>query len=45
MTGVRPRDLAQAFSARADTPNDFSAAVRTLASFRRRLGQPVKDRS
>jgi hypothetical protein len=45
MTGVRPRDLAQAFSARADTPNDFSTAVRTLASFRRRLRQPVKDRS
>jgi hypothetical protein len=45
LTGVRPRDLAQAFSAHADTPNDFSAAVRTLASFRRRLGQPLEDRS
>jgi hypothetical protein len=37
MTGVGPRDLAQAFSARADTPGEFANAVRTLASFRRRL--------
>ena len=44
MSGVRPRDLAQAFTARADTPADFSNAVRTLASFRRRLRQPLKDR-
>ena len=39
ITGVRPRELAQAFSGRADTPADFSNAVRTLASFRRRLQQ------
>jgi len=37
MTGVRPRALAHALTARADTPNEFSIAVRTLASFRRRL--------
>jgi hypothetical protein len=37
IAGVRPRDLAQALTARADTPNEFSNAVRTLASFRRRL--------
>jgi hypothetical protein len=37
LTGQRPRDLAHAFSARADTPHDFSTAVRTLASFRQRL--------
>jgi hypothetical protein len=39
MTGVRPRELVQAFTGRADTPADFSTAVRTLASFRRRLKQ------
>jgi hypothetical protein len=44
MTGVRPRELAQAFSGRADTPADFSNAVRTLASFRRRLRQSLEDR-
>lgn len=39
LTGVRPRELAQAFSGRADTPADFVNAVRTLATFRRRLQQ------
>lgn len=37
LTRLRPRDLAQAFSAQADTPTEFSNAVRTLARFRRRL--------
>jgi hypothetical protein len=39
LTGVRPRELAQAFSGRADTPADFANAVRTLANFRRHLKQ------
>jgi hypothetical protein len=39
LSGVRPRELAQAFSGRADTPADFANAVRTLATFRRRLKQ------
>jgi len=37
LTGLRPRDLAHAFSSRADTQHDFSTAVRTLASFRQRV--------
>ena len=45
LTRVRPRALAQAFSAHADTPNDFFNAVRTLANFRRQLSQPLEDRS
>jgi hypothetical protein len=45
MTGVRPRELVQAFSGRTDTPADFSNAVRTLANFRRRLKQSLEDRS
>jgi hypothetical protein len=45
MTGVRPRDLVQAFNSRADTPADFFNAVRTLASFRRRLRSSTEERS
>jgi hypothetical protein len=45
MTGVRPRDLAQALAARADTPTEFANAVRTLASFRRRLKRRRPDRN
>lgn len=45
LTGVRPRELAQAFGNRADTPADFFNAVRTLASFRRRLTRSSEERS
>lgn len=45
MTGVRPRELAQAFGHRADTPAEFFNAVRTLASFRRRLRRSSEERS
>ena len=39
LTGLRPRELLQAFTAPVTTPHEFSIAVRTLASFRRRLAR------
>ena len=37
LTGLRPRELLQAFEGPVSTRNEFSNAVRTLAAFRRRL--------
>ena len=37
LTGLRPRELLQAFEEPVSTRNEFSNAVRTLATFRRRL--------
>jgi hypothetical protein len=37
LTGLRPRELLQAFTASAGTRHEFTNAVRTLAAFRRRL--------
>ncbi|HTS51870.1 MAG TPA: DUF4350 domain-containing protein [Burkholderiales bacterium] len=37
LTGRRPRELLQAFSAPAATPHEFTQAVRVLAAFRRQL--------
>ena len=37
LTGLRPRELMQAFSAPATTPKEFTQAARVLAAFRRQL--------
>jgi hypothetical protein len=37
LTHLRPRELVQAFTGPLATPHDFHTAVRTLASFRRRI--------
>ena len=37
LTGLRPRELLQAFTGTAVTPHDFTLAVRVLAAFRRQL--------
>ena len=42
LTGLRPRELMQAFAGRAVTRQEFSNAVRTLAAFRRRLARRLK---
>ncbi len=39
LTGLRPRELLQAFTAPAATPHEFTLAVRVLAAFRRQLTQ------
>jgi hypothetical protein len=39
LTGLRPRELLQAFTAGAATRHEFTNAVRTLAAFRRRLAR------
>jgi hypothetical protein len=42
LTGLRPRELMQAFAGRAATRQEFSNTVRTLAAFRRRLARRLK---
>jgi hypothetical protein len=37
LTGLRPRELLQAFTVPAATPHEFTLAVRVLAAFRRQL--------
>jgi hypothetical protein len=37
LTGLRPRELLQAFTVAAATPHEFTLAVRVLAAFRRQL--------
>jgi hypothetical protein len=37
LTGLRPRELLQAFTSAAATPHEFTLAVRVLAAFRRQL--------
>lgn len=39
LTGLRPRELMQAFTGNVSTHHEFSNAVRTLAAFRRRLAR------
>jgi hypothetical protein len=42
LTGLRPRELMQAFAGRVATRQEFSNAVRSLAAFRRRLVRRLK---
>jgi hypothetical protein len=42
LTGLRPRELLQAFTGTAVTPHDFTLAVRVLAAFRRQLAPSSK---
>jgi hypothetical protein len=42
LTGLRPRELLQAFTATVTTPHDFIAAVRVLAAFRQQLSTHAK---
>jgi hypothetical protein len=46
LTGLRPRELLQAFTSPAATPHEFTLAVRVLAAFRRQLasGKPSDAR-
>ncbi len=50
LTGLRPRELLQAFTAPAATPHEFTLAVRVLAAFRQQLtphgkaGEPRRQR-
>jgi hypothetical protein len=37
LTGLRPRELLQAFTASPTTPHEFILAMRTLAAFRQQL--------
>jgi len=43
LTGLRPRELLQAFTGAALTPHDFTLAVRVLAAFRRQLSSKPDD--
>jgi len=42
MSGLRARDLLQAFASEVRTPHEFTLATRTLAQFRQRLSTPAK---
>jgi len=42
LTGLRPRELLQAFTGAAVTPHDFTLTVRVLAAFRRQLARANK---
>jgi hypothetical protein len=47
LTGLRPRELLQAFTAPVTTPHEFILAVRVLAAFRQQLtphGKPAEPR-
>jgi len=42
LTGLRPRDLLQAFTAPVTTPHEFTSAMRVLAAFRQQLTPHAK---
>jgi AraC-like DNA-binding protein len=42
VTGLRPRELLQAFTATVTTPHEFITAVRVLAAFRQQLSPHAK---
>jgi hypothetical protein len=42
LTGLRPRELLQAFTVAAATPHEFTLAVRVLAAFRRQLTRSTR---
>ena len=43
LTGLRPRELLQAFTSAVATPHEFTLAVRVLAAFRRQLTSSGKQ--